>query len=73
VRPFEESQSCELEYYLVHGKESENAAPVVAFKEWLISEAGVAHPTADVPRADVADISRKKSGLKRLHEGRRSG
>ncbi|MGO4381981.1 transcriptional regulator GcvA [Pseudoduganella sp. RAF53_2] len=39
VRPFEESKSCELAYYLVHRKESENAAPVVAFKEWLISEA----------------------------------
>lgn len=38
VRPFEESQSCELAYYLVHRKESENTAPVIAFKEWLISE-----------------------------------
>ncbi|QCP52956.1 transcriptional regulator GcvA [Trinickia violacea] len=41
VRPFEESQTCELAYYLVHRKESEHAAPVLAFKEWLISEAGL--------------------------------
>lgn len=40
VRPFEESQSCELAYYLVHRKEGENSAPVIAFKEWLIAEAG---------------------------------
>jgi LysR family glycine cleavage system transcriptional activator len=40
VRPFQESQSCELAYYLVHKKDGENSAPVVAFKEWLISEAG---------------------------------
>jgi LysR family glycine cleavage system transcriptional activator len=40
VRPFDETQSCELAYYLVHRKESENAAPVVAFKEWLLSQAG---------------------------------
>jgi LysR family glycine cleavage system transcriptional activator len=40
VRPFKETQSCELAYYLVHRKESENAAPVVAFKEWLLSEVG---------------------------------
>jgi LysR family glycine cleavage system transcriptional activator len=40
VRPFEEVQSCELAYYLVHREESENAAPVVAFKEWLLSQVG---------------------------------
>ncbi|WP_235610817.1 LysR substrate-binding domain-containing protein [Bordetella sp. H567] len=35
VRPFDETQSCELAYYLLHRKESENAPPVVALKEWL--------------------------------------
>lgn len=35
VRPFREAQTCELAYYLVHRRESENTAPVVAFKEWL--------------------------------------
>jgi LysR family glycine cleavage system transcriptional activator len=40
VRPFKEAQSCELAYYLVHRKESENAAPVVSFKEWLLTEVG---------------------------------
>ncbi|ARP81232.1 LysR family transcriptional regulator [Bordetella genomosp. 8] len=40
VRPFAGTQSCELAYYLVHRKESENASPVVAFKEWLLTEAG---------------------------------
>ena len=40
VRPFREVQTCELAYYLVHRRESENAAPVVAFREWLLAEVG---------------------------------
>ncbi|MFP3550511.1 transcriptional regulator GcvA [Paraburkholderia sp. SIMBA_049] len=40
VRPFHEIQGCELAYYLVFRKESENSAPVVAFKEWLLAEIG---------------------------------
>ncbi|MDR5776490.1 MULTISPECIES: transcriptional regulator GcvA [unclassified Caballeronia] len=40
VKPFDVVQTCELAYYLVHKKGSESAAPIVAFKEWLISEAG---------------------------------
>jgi LysR family glycine cleavage system transcriptional activator len=40
VRPFGQAQSCELAYYLVHRKSNENAPAVVAFKEWLIAEAG---------------------------------
>jgi LysR family glycine cleavage system transcriptional activator len=38
VRPFTETQTCELAYYLVYAKKNEGAAPVVAFKEWLLSE-----------------------------------
>jgi LysR family glycine cleavage system transcriptional activator len=38
VRPFMETQGCELAYYLVHRKKNEIEAPVVAFKEWLLSE-----------------------------------
>jgi LysR family transcriptional regulator, glycine cleavage system transcriptional activator len=41
VKPFDVVQSCELAYYLVHKKGSESAAPIVAFKEWLIDEAGI--------------------------------
>ncbi|MGF7129636.1 LysR family glycine cleavage system transcriptional activator [Paraburkholderia sp. EB58] len=41
VRPFDEVQSCELAYYLVHRKEGSQRAPVLAFKEWLLEEAGV--------------------------------
>ncbi|MDR5881926.1 LysR substrate-binding domain-containing protein [Caballeronia sp. LZ032] len=40
VKPFDVAQSCELAYYLVHKKRSESAPPIVAFKEWLIAEAG---------------------------------
>lgn len=40
VQPFADIQSCELAYYLVFRKESENAAPVVAFREWLLAEIG---------------------------------
>jgi LysR family glycine cleavage system transcriptional activator len=40
VRPFEEVQACELAYYLVHRKETAQSAPVLAFKEWLLEEAG---------------------------------
>jgi LysR family glycine cleavage system transcriptional activator len=40
VKPFEQVQSCELAYYLVHRKESEQHAPVQAFKEWLLEEVG---------------------------------
>jgi LysR family glycine cleavage system transcriptional activator len=40
VKPFEHVQSCELAYYLVHRKESEQQAPVQAFKEWLLEEVG---------------------------------
>ncbi len=40
VRPFNEIQSCELAYYLVSRKASENAAPVVAFRDWLMAETG---------------------------------
>jgi LysR family glycine cleavage system transcriptional activator len=40
VRPFGDAQSCELAYFLVHRKETADAPPVVAFKEWLIAEAG---------------------------------
>jgi len=40
VKPFDQVQSCELAYYLVHRKESEQRAPVLAFKEWLLEEAG---------------------------------
>jgi LysR family transcriptional regulator, glycine cleavage system transcriptional activator len=39
VRPFDIVQSCELAYYLVHKEGSQNSAPIVAFKEWLIEEA----------------------------------
>jgi LysR family glycine cleavage system transcriptional activator len=45
VRPFGEVQGCELAYYLVHRKESENSAPVVALKEWLLCEIGARVPT----------------------------
>ena len=55
VRPFEEAHSCELAYYLVHRKESENAAPVVAFKEWLIAEAALRHRTPQTGRANDCD------------------
>ena len=40
VKPFEAVQGCELAYYLVHRKESGQSAPVLAFKEWLLEEAG---------------------------------
>ena len=40
VKPFAEVQSCELAYYLVHRKESSQQAAVLAFKEWLLEEAG---------------------------------
>ena len=39
VKPFNEVQSCELAYYLVHRKESGQQAPVLAFKEWLLERA----------------------------------
>ncbi|MDR5766824.1 MULTISPECIES: transcriptional regulator GcvA [unclassified Caballeronia] len=41
VKPFDIVQSCELAYYLVHRPESAAHAPVIAFKEWLLEEAGV--------------------------------
>jgi LysR family glycine cleavage system transcriptional activator len=40
VRPFGDAQSCELAYYVVHRKETAQTPPIVAFKEWLIEEAG---------------------------------
>ncbi|MGO4329489.1 LysR substrate-binding domain-containing protein [Cupriavidus sp. 2TAF22] len=40
IKPFEYVQGCELAYYLVHRKESAQHAPVQAFKEWLLEEAG---------------------------------
>jgi LysR family transcriptional regulator, glycine cleavage system transcriptional activator len=40
VRPFDQTQSCELAYYLVYRKASENSPSVVAFKDWLIAESG---------------------------------
>ena len=40
VRPFPQVQSCELAYYFIHRHESSQAAPVVAFKEWLLQQAG---------------------------------
>jgi LysR family glycine cleavage system transcriptional activator len=40
VKPFDHVQSCELAYYLVYRKENEQHAPVQAFKEWLLEEAG---------------------------------
>jgi len=40
VRPFGDAQSCELAYYVVHRKETAQTPPIVAFKEWLIDEAG---------------------------------
>ncbi|OUL81717.1 hypothetical protein CA603_30105 [Paraburkholderia hospita] len=39
VRPFHEIQGCELAYYPVSRKESENSAPVVALR-WLLAEIG---------------------------------
>jgi LysR family glycine cleavage system transcriptional activator len=55
VRPFEQAQSCELAYYLVHRKESGNAAPVIAFKEWLIGEAALRHRVAQTLRENDCD------------------
>ncbi|CAM2155008.1 LysR family transcriptional regulator, glycine cleavage system transcriptional activator [Pararobbsia alpina] len=40
VQPFDMVQRCELAYYLVHRKSAENLPSVIAFKEWLIEEAG---------------------------------
>jgi len=40
VKPFAIVQRCELAYFLVHRKASANSPAVVAFKEWLIEEAG---------------------------------
>jgi hypothetical protein len=40
IKPFGHVQSCELACYLVHTKEREQHAPMQAFKEWLLEEAG---------------------------------
>jgi LysR family glycine cleavage system transcriptional activator len=42
VRPFKEAVDCELAYYLVYRPESESSAPVVAFKEWPLTQAAPA-------------------------------
>jgi LysR family transcriptional regulator, glycine cleavage system transcriptional activator len=40
VRPFKQSQSCELAYYLVCRPDNFDAPTFVAFKEWILSEIG---------------------------------
>jgi LysR family glycine cleavage system transcriptional activator len=40
ARPFPHVQSCELAYYFVHRQESSQHPPVMAFKEWLLQQAG---------------------------------
>lgn len=51
VRLFTEAQACELAYYLVYRPENENATSLLAFKEWLMLEAGAgeasSHPAQD--------------------------
>jgi LysR family glycine cleavage system transcriptional activator len=42
VRPFGEALYCDFAYYIVHRRESGAAPGIAAFKEWLLSEAGIA-------------------------------
>ncbi|MDR5760817.1 LysR substrate-binding domain-containing protein [Caballeronia sp. LZ035] len=41
VKPFDTVQSCELAYFLVHRKGGGEQAPLLAFKAWLLEEAGL--------------------------------
>jgi LysR family transcriptional regulator, glycine cleavage system transcriptional activator len=41
VRPFGEALPCHLAYYVVHKEENSDKPSIVAFKEWLLGEAGL--------------------------------